>query len=154
MDAVEARMWSHVDKTEDCWTWTASRNQCGYGRMKVEGRLVVVHRLSYEFAHGPIPAGMELDHTCHNRACVRPEHLRQVTRKQNNENRKGARTGALSGERGVFWDKASGKWRAGVIHNGENHYLGRFATIAEAKSVVVAKRNELYTHNDLDRKAS
>lgn len=32
---------------------------------------------------GPIPEGMDLDHTCRNRGCVNPEHLEPVTTQVN-----------------------------------------------------------------------
>lgn len=33
--------------------------------------------------HGPVPAGMELDHMCHDRGCVNPLHLDLVTHQEN-----------------------------------------------------------------------
>lgn len=46
-------------------------------------RTVVSHRLVYERLIGPIPAGMELDHLCRNRACINPAHLEPVTPRVN-----------------------------------------------------------------------
>jgi hypothetical protein len=96
---------------------------------------------------------MEIDHTCHNRLCVKPDHLRVVTRKQNLENLTGWRSNNTSGIRGVSWDKSRNKWMASLKHNGQKMNLGRYESQAEAEAVVVAKRNELFTHNDLDRVA-
>jgi len=41
-----------------------------------------------------------------------------------------------------------------VKHFGKIHYVGTFDSVAEAEIAVVAKRNELFTHNDADRMAS
>ena len=45
--------------------------------------VVLAHRAAWEAAHGPIPDGMTVDHTCFERRCVNPEHLRLLTHAQN-----------------------------------------------------------------------
>jgi len=141
----------YTDKAGDCWVWTPGKNKKGYGSVSVDGKQSGAHRAAYELAYGPIPKGMQVDHKCHNAACVRPDHLRQATSKQNQENLAGARSGSKSGVRGVSWDAAHQKWRATVMHNGQYFRLGWFATVEEAGAVALAKRLELFTHNDTDR---
>jgi hypothetical protein len=46
-----------------------------------------VHRLAWEWANGPIPDGLVIDHLCMNRACVNIEHLEAVTQQVNAERR-------------------------------------------------------------------
>lgn len=147
---MTARFWSKVDQTGDCWLWTAHVHPSGYGQFYWKSKQTYAHRVAYEIANGPIPARMEIDHraTCP-KHCVRPEHLRLGTRKQNGENRAGAQANSRSGVRGVSWNKCS--WVAQVKHNGAYVYVGRFPTVAEARDAVIAKRNELFTHNDQDR---
>lgn len=41
------------------------------------------HKVAYEYAYGPVPDGMVLDHICRTRACVNPDHLDVVTRGEN-----------------------------------------------------------------------
>jgi hypothetical protein len=79
------RFWSKVTKSEECWLWTANvvgrGNDPGYGQfVPSRGRPVYAHRYSYEMVHGPIPAGMQIHHTCKNRVCVNPQHLELVSR--------------------------------------------------------------------------
>jgi len=143
---LQERFWKKVDKTDTCWLWTKGKNPKGYGSFWYVDRDRGAHRVAYEWAHGPIPEGMLLDHKCHVRHCVRPSHMRLATNKQNAENRKGAKAGTKSGVRGVSWH-GGGKWQANVGHHGKLHYLGLFETIAEAEEVVIAKRLELFTHN-------
>ena len=68
---------------DDCWEWTASTNGIGYGQIRLRGRNVYAHRLSYELFVGEIPSGLDLDHLCRNPGCVRPNHLEPVTHQEN-----------------------------------------------------------------------
>lgn len=152
MKANEERFWPKVDKTDGCWLWTAARNRDGYGMFKVDA-MRLAHRVAYELLVGPIPAGMDLDHTCHAPACVNPDHLRSTTHRQNLENRQGANANSKSGVRGVFWLRRDKRWVAAVVCDGRNHRR-HFIDLDEARAWVIAKRNELFTHNDADRIAS
>ncbi|WP_082277070.1 HNH endonuclease [Mycobacterium ostraviense] len=102
---------------------------------------------------GEIPPGIELDHTCFVRRCVNPKHLRFATPKQNMENLRGARRDNKAGLRGVFLHKP-GRWRAQVGHNGKIIHCGLFDSPEEAAAAAQAKRNELFTHNDADRRTA
>lgn len=142
--------WARVDKTDTCWNWTRGTTK-GYAHLRMNYQMVYGHRLSYQLVHGVIPSSQHLDHICHNTRCVNPDHLRPVTRKENRENLRGAQRGNVSGVRGVTWAAHAKRWRAGIGHNNKQYFLGYFETIKEAEAVVVAKRNEWFTHNDLDR---
>lgn len=81
-----------------CWVWQRAKNQYGYAIQKPprgSERSWLVHRVKWEEQNGPIPDGLDLDHLCRVRACVRPSHQQPVTRKENL--RRGAgRGGVLS----------------------------------------------------------
>lgn len=70
-----------------CLLWLGSRTADGYGAIKVRldgvRRDWRAHRLVYELLVGPIPDGMEPDHTCRNKLCVHPDHLEPVTHAEN-----------------------------------------------------------------------
>lgn len=83
MTGVEARFWSDVDYSKKCWEWTGAKSSTGYGLFSLNGDSIYAHRWSYETQSGPIAKGMQIDHLCRNRACVRPEHLEVVTQKEN-----------------------------------------------------------------------
>lgn len=158
MKAAEERFWVKVDKTETCWLWTAATSRNGYGDFwdgtkhpSGTNRIVRAHRYAYELLVGPIPADREIDHICHQRNCVNPDHLRLATRKQQLENTAAIR--GISGVRGVTRDKGGHAWRVRVMHNGVSHYGGTFADLGEAEAVAIRMRNDLFTHNDLDRTA-
>jgi hypothetical protein len=97
------RFWSKVDKTSSrsgCWLWTAGCFDNGYAAFSV-GQNRPGHVIAYELTIGPVPDGLQLDHTCHDptrcappcphRRCVNPAHLEPVTPRENT-----LRSGALS----------------------------------------------------------
>lgn len=66
-----------------CWIWTRAINAYGYGKLKYNNKHTSSHRVAYQELVGPIPAGLQLDHLCRNRACCNPAHLEPVTCREN-----------------------------------------------------------------------
>ncbi|SEB29036.1 HNH endonuclease signature motif containing protein [Arthrobacter woluwensis] len=150
MTQDEARFWSKVDKSESCWVWNAFRNEHGYGQFRFNGGMKLAHRVAYELFYGPISSGLAIDHVCHNPSCVRPDHLREVTNKQNGENRAGAQANSRTGVRGV--SPKGNRFVAQVKHRGKVYYCGAFIDIASAARAATEMRNQLFTHNGTDRR--
>lgn len=73
--ALEKRFWSHVQRSDGCWLWTAGRNRGGYGNFWFDERTVTASRMAWELVIGPIPKGACVLHQCDTPACVRPDHL-------------------------------------------------------------------------------
>lgn len=82
MKDLRARLQSHILIVDGCWEWQGFLHS-GYGHIKVHGKVILAHRVSYELHRGLIPTGMEIDHLCRNRRCVNPDHLEVVTRREN-----------------------------------------------------------------------
>lgn len=150
---AEERFWQKVDhRVGGCWLWTSATDTWGYGMIAIDGRNVSAHRFAYELMVGPILKGWTIDHrhTCP-KNCVNPAHLRLATRKHQNENHGGAQANSKSGVRGVYWREDRQRYVAEVRHNRRCITVGYFKTLEEANRAVVAKCNELFTHNDFDR---
>jgi len=149
----EAFDWYVLIPIGDCLLWPACTSRGGYGQFRWNGQLLYAHIVSYELAHGPVPLGHQVDHIdCVSRACVEKTHLRAVTNKQNGENRTHLVSCNRSGFRGVSWHKHSGLWTARVSHLGRVH-AAYFTSADAANTWAVAKRLELFTHNEQDRKS-
>lgn len=87
------------------------------------------HRVIWKMMHGTEP--VEIDHIdCdgHNNKLA---NLRECTRAQNMQNRKGR---AKSGYKGVTWHAQSGRWNARIYAKGKQRSLGYYDTPEEANS--------------------
>lgn len=83
--ATADRFWAKVDKSGECWTWTAYRMKTGYGRFGIgTSKVWQAHRFSALMAWGQISPGTLVLHRCDNPACVRPEHLYEGNNSDNN----------------------------------------------------------------------
>lgn len=83
LGVLNDRFWAKVKKTDTCWLWIGAPKTGRYGQVNRGGKPKLAHRLSYEDAHGPIPDGMQIHHTCRVTKCVNPAHLEAVTPKGN-----------------------------------------------------------------------
>lgn len=80
--------WSKVDRggADHCWPWLQSCGSHGYGQTW-DGRTVRdAHRVAWTLTHGPIPDGLTVDHSCRNRRCCNPDHMRLMTNVSNARN--------------------------------------------------------------------
>lgn len=84
--------WRKVRKTQGCWLWIGGRIKTnGYGVFNWTDRKRVAHHVSWFLAHGKWPtSGLETDHLCNVKNCVKPKHLEMVTHKENMRRRRDA----------------------------------------------------------------
>ena len=73
-----------LDPETGCVEWTGALTAGGYGHVRISsGATSETHRAAYVLAHGPIPVGLKVLHSCHNPLCVNPAHLRLGTHGEN-----------------------------------------------------------------------
>lgn len=75
---------ARVQITETCAVWIGQLTAKGYGRCGERPERYRAHRLVWVAHYGiDIPAGMTIDHTCENPACLTVDHLEIVTVNEN-----------------------------------------------------------------------
>ena len=79
------RFLGFVEKTSEdsCWYRLTRGRESGYTTISFNGRRVSAHRFSYAAFIGDVGGDQEIDHLCRDRACVNPDHLELVSRKEN-----------------------------------------------------------------------
>lgn len=97
---LDVRFWAKVQQGEvdECWPWTGSITPDGYGSVGLGNRKEgssPAHVVAFRLTKGEVPAGHQIDHTCHNatscpggktcshRRCCNPSHLEDVTPAEN-----------------------------------------------------------------------
>lgn len=109
--------WEKVDKSggiDACWIWTAGlRNQ--YGNFWDGMNNVGAHVFSYTLAHGFIPNGLYVCHSCDNPRCVNPAHLWLGTNADNTHDRD------LKG-RNASGDRNGSRLHPESVPKGDSHY--------------------------------
>lgn len=85
---VDAWLAARTHPTPDgCADWTGAVDRDGYGQLTAYGKAWRAHRYAWYLAHGPIPAGLIVRHTCDRPSCCQPSHLKLGTPADNRADR-------------------------------------------------------------------
>lgn len=83
-------------KEGECHICTSHKpSSVGYPRVRRDWKLMQLSHYIYEKYYGPVPPGKCVMHTCDNKMCINPEHLKAGTLADNNHDmqRKGRASG-------------------------------------------------------------
>jgi hypothetical protein len=117
----------------------------GYLRILYKGKLYMGHWFAWLYVYGKWPDN-EIDHINGNPSDNTILNLRDVTRKQNMENKKVYKN-SKTGYPGVTWHSRDKKWSVRIGHYGKRISLGYFDDLNEAISARIKAENQTYTHN-------
>lgn len=118
-----------VPQDSGCVEWAGYRNPVtGYGQVTVPAplrrmfgaRVATAPVVSCWLDRGPRPDGAVVLHSCDNRACLNPDHLRWGSQRQNSRE---------------AWDRGGQEW-------GERHHQARLSDHQVAEIVARARRGE------------
>lgn len=74
----ERMMARSATSSSGCLVVDGPLTKAGYVLLRWEGERLYGHRIAWECIHGPIPAGLTVDHLCRIRNCVNVEHMELV----------------------------------------------------------------------------
>ncbi|ARX81580.1 HNH endonuclease [Streptomyces alboflavus] len=102
----EERFWEKVNRNGplpicrpelgSCWIWEGQLQRNGYGVFTIRTKSYRAHRFAYSLT-AELVDGLQIDHLCRTRACVRASHLEQVTARMNTL--RGTSVGAVNATR-------------------------------------------------------
>ena len=72
-----------VVDSSGCWNWTWYKDINGYGKVTIDSKTWLAHRVSYIVFKGEFPDEMFICHHCDNPSCINPDHLRTGSHAEN-----------------------------------------------------------------------
>lgn len=116
----------------------------GYRKIYIDWKPYLAHRLIWMYVYGKEP-NCHIDHIDGNPANNRIENLRDVSIRQNQENRVKAQKNNQSGLLGVQYLPQFPRWTASIKHKGKSHYLGCFKSATEAHEAYLTAKRKLHS---------
>jgi hypothetical protein len=113
----------------------------GYLVVRVDGVLLLVHRICYAMHYRNDPVGHQVDHIDNSRTNNRAPNLRLASARQNRSNQM-LTPASSSGYKGV--SRRGSRWIAQITVNYKNNYLGCFDTPEQAHAAYCAAAIELH----------
>jgi len=102
--ALAMRFWAKVKrgKSKNCWSWSAFRDEGGYGKFRVGDKCELAHRVAWMLTNGALSNKSCVLHHCDTPCCCNPAHLYVGTPLDNARDRS-ERKRTARGKRHGFW---------------------------------------------------
>lgn len=119
----------------------SNKDDRGYIRVSYHGKILKAHRVAWAIYHGIMPC-LDIDHINGVKSDNRIGNLREVSHRQNQQNRRSAQSNNLCGFLGV--QKRGNRYRATIKSGGKNITLGTFNSPEEAHDAYLKSKRELH----------
>lgn len=129
----------HKDFRKKVGDVAGGSHRTGYWSIQINRRHYLAHRLAWLYVHGEWPSEF-IDHIDGDKSNNRISNLRVATNSQNKGNGR-IYASNTTGLRGVT--KQGNKWKAQIVHNRKNVYLGCFPSKEEAYDAFRKAEKEL-----------
>lgn len=148
----------HYDPMTGLFTWkerlsnrvkagdVAGTIKSGYVFIGIDTNIYRAHRLVWLYVRGKFPPN-EIDHINHDKSDNRVNNLSLATHKENGRNQSLNKTNT-SGVMGVNWHKSRNRWRARIMVNQSEIYLGRFVNFIDAVAARKAAEKKYGFHEN------
>lgn len=120
----------------------------GYIGVQIDGRRYQAHRLAWLYVFGAWPNN-EIDHIDGVRNNNAIANLRDVTHRQNIQNKRKATSGSRSGLIGAHFKKYKNKWSSCIACSGKRIHIGYFDSAIKAHEAYIAAKRELHPFGTL-----
>lgn len=107
-DRVVQRVMAKWTRNGDCWISDYSVGSHGYSQVGwvpdggPRSIMTLVHRVAWSSVNGPVPDDMTVDHICHTKRCVNPDHLRLLTNQDNASDNLAVRINSDTGRKCMY----------------------------------------------------
>lgn len=120
-----------------------TRTARGYGRVIIDGKAYLRHRIVLALETGRDPGSSQVDHRNVTPGDDWPDNLREAVNRENLRNR-GRNRNNTSGYKGVSFDRRRGRWRAVIMVDGRQRWLGYYADPLSASAAYEAAAKALH----------
>ena len=138
---LELRLLNKISQTESCWLWMAARDKNGYGKLKLDGRMAMAHRMAYTVWVGEIPPKRLVLHTCDTPACINPDHLFVGTHTDNARDRRRKGRGPIGVRNNAKLTESEVRAIRDLSHIGEYAQIARLFKVSEMTVARIVKRH-------------
>ena len=149
----------HYNEETGIFTWKVRRQRIkpgqvagrsitkGYVQIGIKGKVYLAHRLAWFYVYGKWPTN-QIDHENQNPSNNWIKNLREVTNRQNGQN-KCKRVDNASGVTGVHFNALCKKWVAQIRAQDKRIFLGYFATVEAASQAYTEAQAKYHSHRPI-----